>query len=474
MSEERTPPPTEVIPAGAWKALAIGAAGFVLVGFNSTATNIAFGSIADSFSSVPESTVQFVSSGFFIGTAAFLPLAGRIADRRGRARVFKTGVAIFALSAVLSALSPNVWMLIASRALQSVGGALIIPASLSMVLPMFPASRRSTAVAAWAASGPLAAALAPSASAGVLEVSSWRWLYFLSGPMALAIFVIGVRTLREETEPDGRGRLDVVGAALGTAGIALVVFAVGKGSDWGWGSPTIVGCFVSAAVFIGAFVVQSLRHSQPMIDFALFRRRQVWMTNLANTFISVTSLSIWLVWPLYLGRVWGYSDLQIGLGLTAGPIAAGSMTLVGGRIAERVGHRLPIQVGSLTMVVAVGWCWFVLDADGGYLSSFLPGVICFGIGWGFSSPTMNGYALEAVPEPAWGTMNAAFNMFRNVAGAIGVAAAVAFVGDSDRTDMLAAFDRAWAFLFAMTAIGAAITFVFFRGCGPAVSVADSV
>lgn len=473
MSAESSSPARENISPAAWKALAIGAAGFVLVGFNSTATNIAFGSIADSFSSVPESTVQFVSSGFFIGTAAFLPLAGRIADRRGRARVFLIGVAIFAVSAVLSAVSPNVWMLIAARVLQSIGGALIIPASLSMVLPMFPASRRSTAVAAWAASGPLAAAVAPSASAGVLEISSWRWLYFLSGPMAVIIVAIGVRTLREETEPDGRGRLDVVGATLGTAGIALVVFAVGKGSDWGWGSLTIVGCFVAAAAFIAAFVAQSLKHPQPMIDFELFRHRQVWMTNLANTFISVTSLSIWLVWPLYLGRVWGYSDLQIGLGLTAGPVAAGSMTLVGGRVVERIGPRLPIQLGSLTTVAAVGWCWFVLDADGRYLTSFLPGVLCFGVGWGFSSPTMNGYALEAVPEHAWGTMNAAFNMFRNVAGAIGVAAAVAFVGDSDRVDLLAAFDRAWAFLFVMTAIGAAITIVFFPRSEQSVATSDA-
>lgn len=450
----------EAISADAWKALAIGAAGFVLVGFNSTATNIAFADIADTFASVPESTVQFVSSGYFIGTAAFLPLAGRIADRRGRARIFNLGVALFAVSAMVSAFAPNVWVLIGARAFQSVGGALIIPSSLSMVLPMFPASRRSTAVAAWAASGPLSAAVAPSLSAGILQVSSWRWLYFLAGPLGLIVLAIGRRRLREVTEPDGSGRLDVVGAALGTVGIGLVVFAVGKGSDWGWGSGAIVGCFVAAVVFIAAFVAQSIRHEQPMIDFSLFRHRQVWMANVANTFISVTSLSVWLVWPLFLGRVWDYSDLQIGLALTAGPTAAGLMTILGGRVAERVGPRFPIQFGSAVMVGAIGWCWLMLDEDGTYLTAFLPGVILFGLGWGFSSPTMNSAALEAVPEQAWGTMNAAFNMLRNVAGAIGVAAAVAFIGASDRVDMLAAFDRAWAFLFATTAVGAAITAFF--------------
>lgn len=451
----------EIIPSAAWKALGIGAAGFVLVGFNSTATNIAFGDIAASFPEVPETTVQFVSSGYFIGTAAFLPLAGRIADRRGRALVFKIGVALFALSAVLSALAPTVWMLIGARALQSLAGALIIPASLSMALPLFPASRRSTAVAAWAASGPLSAAVAPSLSAGVLEVSSWRWLYFLTAPVALVILAIGIRRLQEVTPPADEGRLDVLGAALGTAGIALLVFAVGKGGDWGWWSVPIVGCFAASAIFSAAFVAQSRRHPQPMIDFSLFRAQPVWMANIANSFMSVCSLSIWLVWPLYLGRVWGYSSLQIGLGLTAGPVVAGSMTLVGGRLAERIGHRIPIQVGSMVMVVAVAWCWLVLDADGHYVTSFLPGIVLFGFGWGFSSPTMNSFALDAVPEASWGTMNAAFNMFRNVAGAVGVAAAVAFVGADDRVDLVAAFDRAWTFLFAMTLLGATTTLVFY-------------
>jgi EmrB/QacA subfamily drug resistance transporter len=431
------------------------------VGFNSTATNIAFGDITDTFSTVPETTVQFVSSGYFIGTAAFLPLAGRIADRRGRARIFEIGIALFALSAALSAVSPTVGVLIAARAVQSIAGALIIPASLSMVLPMFPASRRSTAVAAWAAAGPLSAAVAPSASAAILQFSSWRWLYFLSTPVALVILVVAVRRLEEITAPAGEGRLDMVGAALGTAGIALVVFAVGKGTDWGWGSLAIVGCFVAAAAFVGAFVVQSRRHPQPMIDFSLFRDRQVWMANLGNTLISVCSLSIWLVWPLYLGRVWGYSNVQIGLGLTPGPVTAGLMTIIGGRVAERVGHRVPIQVGSLLMVMAVGWCWLVLGVDGSYVTSFLPGLLMFGFGWGFSSPTMNAFALDAVPEHAWGTMNAAFNMFRNVAGAVGVAAAVAFIGADDRVDLVAAFDRAWVFLLTVTAIGAAVTFVFY-------------
>lgn len=451
----------EQIPDGAWRALAIGAAGYVLVGFNTTATNIAFDEIGLSFPTVSETTTAFVASGYLIGTAAFLPIGGRVADRLGRVKIFQAGMAIFALSGVLSAVAPTIWVLIAARILQALAGALVIPASLSMVLPLFPAARRPSAVAAWAAAGPLAAAIAPSASAAVLQVSSWRWLYFVTAPIAVGVFLLGWRVLREVAPPQADGKLDLLGTALGTAGIALIVFGVGKGKDWGWASALTVSSFVVAVLAIIAFLWQSRRHPEPLIDLDLFRRREVWMTNAANTFISLTSLAIWLVWPLYLKRIWGYSNFEMGLALTAGPIAAATMTLAGGRVADRFGHRWPIHIGSLIMVFAVGWCWLVLSPDGSYVTSFLPGIAGFGFGWGFSSPTMNSYALEAVPEATWGAMNAAFNMLRNVAGAIGIAAAVAFVGSADRPDIIAAFDRAFLFFFVSNVIGALLIFLFY-------------
>ena len=431
----------------------------MLVGFNGTATNLAFDDITETFSSVPETTTAFVASGYLIGTAALLPLAGRIADRQGRVRMFQLGVLIFALTAALSAVAPNVWVLIGARVLQAIGGALVIPASLSMVLPLFPEHRRSTAVTSWAAAGPVSAAISPSVSAAVLQISSWRWLFLLSAPLGIVVWFLGRRLLEEQPLAPSKGRLDAVGSALGTVAIAALVFAVGKGTDWGWTSAAIIVSFVLTGVSLIGFFAQSRRHPEPLIDLSLFRIRQVWMTNLANTFVSVTSLAIWLVWPLYLQRVWDYSSLQVGLALTPGPIAAATMSMLGGRIADRFGHRLPIVVGSLVMVFAVGWYVFVIPPDGTYVTGFLPGIFAFGFGWGFSSPTMNSFALEAVPEAQWGSMNAAFNMLRNVAGAVGVAAAVAIVGSRDRSDLIEAFDRAFGFFLAFTVTAAVIVLV---------------
>ncbi len=247
--------PSESISPAAWRALAVGAAGFVLVGFNGTATNIAFGDIAASFPDDPETTVGFVSSGYLVGTAAFLPLAGRIADRQGRRKIFLLGVVLFGLTGLISAVAPNVWVLIAARFVQSIGGALVIPASLSMALPLFPVSRRSSAVATWAAAGPISAAIAPTVSAAVLQVSDWRWLYFASAPIAAVVVVAALRHVDEVTPDTPSGRLDILGAALGTAGIGLAVFGVGKGKDWGWSSSLAITCFAVAAACIVGFLV---------------------------------------------------------------------------------------------------------------------------------------------------------------------------------------------------------------------------
>ena len=174
--------------------------------------------------------------------------------------------------------------------------------------------------------------------------------------------------------------------------------------------------------------------------------------------MSITSLSIWLVWPLYLNRVWGYSNLQVGLALTVGPISAGAMTLVAGRLADRYGHHWPIVVGTAVIVVAVVWNWQVLDEDGAYMTSFVPGIALFGFGWGLSSPTMNSFALQHVPQEKWGEVNAAFNMLRNVAGAVGISVAVAILGDRNGLDVVEAFDRTFAF-FTVTVVAGFIVVV---------------
>ena len=221
---------TVVVTRQAWLALAISGIGQVLWAFNLTATNIAFDQIDADF---PEgtATVGLVASGFFVGSASLLLVAGRFADRIGRRRIFNSGLVLFAVAAVGSAVAPNIWILIATRIIASAGAAFVIPAGLAMILPLFPRERHGTAVGAWSLSGPIAGMIAPAGTAIVLGISSWRVVYFLTAPLALAALAAGAFVLRESKAEREPGPLDIPGAVVGTTLVGTLVIVVGQGNE---------------------------------------------------------------------------------------------------------------------------------------------------------------------------------------------------------------------------------------------------
>ncbi len=444
--------PTERVSGRAWQALAVGAAGYVLFGFNSTATNLAFSAIGDDFTSASEGTLSWVASGYFIATAAFLPLGGRLADRLGRRKVFQFGMAGFCASALLSAFAPTIWLLIAARVVQAIAGAMVIPASLSMILPEFPNSRRSTAVATWAAAGPLSAFIAPSAASAMLAAMSWRWVYGISAPAAAIALLLSWVTVRESVGEQNENRLDLGGTALAVAAISLLIVGISQGTAWGWSSAATVLVIAQSFALAIVFVYRSASHPAPLLNLALLRVPAVAMVNVANFFISITSQSIWLVWPLFLLRIWEYDRTDVGLAITIGPTFAGPASLLGGRLADKYGQRWLMIGGSAISTCALTYGVFSLGAEPNYWLDLAPVIGGFGLGWGLSHPQMNSYALNHVPAENFGETNAAFNTVRNIAAAVGTAGAVAIVGSADRTDALAAFGRANTFFTVWVAL----------------------
>jgi MFS family permease len=266
----------------AWRALWVASLATVLVGFNSTATNIALDDIQRGFTGASAADIGWGVAGFFIGTAAFLPLAGRLADRIGRKRIFQLGLLLFAVSAFFSATAGTVITLNLSRVLQAFAGAAILPSSLALVLPLFPESRRTSAVGLWSAAGPLGAGIAPGVAALILDAAGWRMVYMVSAPVALLMFWAGQSVLKELPTPPDQQKLDIVGAAAGTLAIAAVVTAIMQGRVWGYSSAMTVAV---AAVGVGAFVLfisNSFRHPEPLLNLHLFRRRGVMVSNLVN------------------------------------------------------------------------------------------------------------------------------------------------------------------------------------------------
>ena len=450
-----------VIPSRAWKALAVSSAGSVLVSFNSTATNIAFDDLTAAFPGAGQSIVSWTSSGFFIGLAGFMLVGGRLADRTGRRRVFRIGMMGFVVSALLSALAPTIWLLIAARVLQAISGAFVLPASLAMILPEFPKERHGTAVGVWAATSPIASAFAPTAAAAMLAFADWRWLYFLTAPIAAVTLAAGWGLLRESKADSSPGRLDFLGVGLGTAAITVLVFAVSQGPTWGWTHPLVATSVVAALVLFPLFVLQSRRHPAPLLNLTLFTEKPVWTANLANFFIHVAGISSWLMWPLYMSRVWGWDKFTIGIALTPGPIFSGITTTVAGRLSDKYGYTLMLRIGSAILVAGTAWEWYAIGPDANYFVCLFPVIAAMGTGWAMVSPQLNGALLKHVHQNFWGEANASFNTVRNVAAALGIAVAVALVGEATGVGAASAFEPLWAFyVFAMGAMALVVWLLF--------------
>lgn len=439
----------------AWRALTVASLGTVLVGFNSTASNLALDSIRDSFAGATASDVGWGIAGFMIGTAAFLPLAGRLADRIGRKRIFQIGLALFALSAVFSAIAPTVWTLNLARVLQAVSGAAILPASLSLVLPLFPESRRTTAVGLWSASGPLAAVVAPQVSTLMLEAASWRVLYFVSAPIAALLFIVGWRVLSEQPIPPKRQRLDIVGATAGTVALLAIVTPLMQGRDWGLLSPVALALMGVGVVALAVFVFNSLRHAEPLLNLHLLRRRSVWVTQLANFLVGLSSQSLWLLWPLFLFNVWNYGKPAVGLALTLGPITAGFATITFSRLGERWNEIGLCRTGAALQIASTGWMVLTLGTTPNYWFIMAPSIALFGLGWGMCVPLLNSVALKAVPEKYFGEVSGLFNTLRYASAAIGIAALFAVLTEDSGAGSLIYYQRALVFFL----IAASVAFV---------------
>ena len=283
-------------------------------------------------------------------------------------------------------------------------------------------------------------------AAVILAAGGWRMVYFVSAPVAALMFVMALRTLEEQPTAPVTSRLDVLGAVAGTIAVAAIVAAIMQGGDtWGYGSPVTISMASVGVVALVVFITNSARHPAPLLNLGLFRSRGVWVTNLANFLISITSLSIWFVWPTFLRDMWGYSAIGVGLGVTVGPIAAGTSTVLASRIADRVGRVALCRLGSAICVLAVAWQFSRLGAEVNYWLDFAPGPILYGIGWGMSTPILNSLALSAVDDEYFGETNGLFNTLRYAAAALGTGAMFALLPVTEGVAALEYYDRTLLF-----------------------------
>ena len=418
--------------------------GVFLAFLDTTIVNTSFPDIRRSFDASP-AQLSWVLDGYFIVLAALLVPAGGVADRLGRRRVFLAGVALFVVTSVLCAVAPTWQLLVVARVLQGIGAAIAVPASLALLLPLFPVERRAAGVGIWGAAAALAAAIGPPLGGLLVEVADWRWIFIVNLPLGAAVLFVGARALDESRDPAATGLPDLAGAALSAAALGLLALGLVEGNSWGWGSAETLGSFAAAAVLLAVVVARCLSHPRPIVDLALMRIPSFRQGTLGTLLFASAFFSMILGNILFLTEVWGYSVLSAGLAVAPGPLASAIVAGPAGSLADRFGHRAVIVPGTLIYVVGL----LVLRGAGlepDYVGVWLPGQVMVGIGIGLAFPTLGAAAAADIPPERFGVASAVTGAGRQLGAVLGTALLIAIVGEPATLEAAAsAADDAYLF-----------------------------
>ena len=428
----------------------------MVVGIAVTAVNVAFPAIEREFAGASRSTLSWGITGYGITLASLMLLGGRLADHLGRRRIYRTGVAVFVVSSIALAVSPVAGVFVLARLGQAVGAALSAPASLTLVIERFPASRRLSAISTWTALGTLGAAIGPSFSAVVTELVGWRWIFVLPLAAAATAFLLAPRLLPEGLpSAPAAGRIDVFGCAIGTLGVGAIAAVITEAPQLGWSHPVVLISVTSAAVLLPWFVRRSRRHPEPLLDLGLFSAPNVTAVNLVNLGLTGAGTAGWLLYPLLTVQHWHWSLLRTGLALTPFPLFSSAAGIVAGRLAERFGTRRVMAYGALLPALGMGWQAMWLDGTPRYLLAMAPGAVLFNIGFGIVYSPMVGLGLRGVAHGQMGQATAVFNAVRQLGGGLAVATIIAIVGNAEVIP-IASFRHAMTAVTAMALFGGVV------------------
>jgi EmrB/QacA subfamily drug resistance transporter len=422
-----------------WRVSLIVCVGVFMSSLDLFIVNIAFPAIGRHFGGASLGSLSWILSGYAIVFAALLVPAGRWADAFGRKRAFLLGLGIFVAASAVCALAPSVGVLIGARVVQALGGALMLPTSLGLMLPEFAAHERHVAIGVWAATGGIAAAAGPPLG-GLLVQADWRLVFLVNVPIGLLGLLYGARTLAERREL-GSGRPDVLGALALIVAIGALVVAIVKGQEWGWGSAEILGLLVVTAVLLPAIWWRSERHPAPIVEPSMLRVRSFGLAVGASVLFFAGFGAMLLAGVLFLTSVWHEQVLTAGLMLFPGPAMATAFSVPSARLGAHLGYRLPGVIGSL--LFAAGSVWFITRTGSrpAFASEYLPGSMIGGAGVGLVIPTLTGAGASSLPPERFATGAAVLTMGRQIGAALGVAVLVAVLGTATRSP--ADFHSAW-------------------------------
>ena len=353
------------------------------------------------------SNVQWVVEAYALFLASLVLVGGSLADRFGRRRFFTVGVALFAAASAACALAPGISWLIAARALQGVAGALLVPSSLAILGSSFSPKERGRAVGTWSSLTSVAGAVGPVAGGWLIQVASWRAVFFVNLPIAAVILVITLRKVPETRNPSA-GRLDLPGAVAATFGLAALVFGLIEAPVAGWGDPRVWAPLSAGVVALAAFFWIEESSAHPMVPLDLFRVRAFAGANLLTFFLELIQAR-------------GYSPSSAGAAILPLILLISLLSRPAGALADRIGPRVPLTVGPA--VAAAGFFLLSLSHDDArYVTALLPALTVLGLGMAMTVAPLTAAVLNAVGERDTGTASGVNNAVARVAGLVAIAA----------------------------------------------------
>jgi len=459
-----------------WALAAVSLAAFMTY-LDNNIVNVAIPTIQRSLH-LSVSGLEWVVSSYLLTVAGLLLVGGRLADVFGRRRLFLVGMAVFTLSSLAAGLAGSGGMLIGSRAIQGIGAALLMPATLAIIMAAFTNVReRSMAIGIWAAVGALALATGPALGGLISQHLHWGWIFLINVPIGLITFAIAIFYVTESRAGSAARQLDLPGLTASALSLFALTYALIEGNVSGWTAPRILGAFALAAAAAGIFLAIEARSAHPMVDLKMFRSREFSGGTGTMMIWAFGILGIYFFTSLYLQQTLGFSPVEAGLAFVPMALCVAVFAGIAPRIEARAGAHRTVAAGMLLMVIGL-----VLFARLGLhvsYASLLPGFMLFGAGAGLMNVPLTNATMAATPTSVAGVASALLNASREVAGLLGITIIGAVLRTTQSASARGGADPVHAFLdgyhtglfvtIGLMAAGVVVSYLTLRPRGRAVS-----
>jgi EmrB/QacA subfamily drug resistance transporter len=465
-----------------WWALAAMSLAAFMAYLDNNIVNVAIPTIQHSLH-LSVSGLEWVVSSYLLTLAGLLLVGGRLADVFGRRRLFLAGLAVFTLSSLAAGLSGSGGTLIASRAIQGIGAALLMPATLAIIVAAFDDIReRNLAIGLWAAVGALALAAGPALGGLISQHFRWGWIFLINVPVGLITFAIALRNVRESRAETAVRRVDLPGLVASAVTLFALTYALIEGEVRGWTSPVILGSFALAAVTLAVFLAVEARVAHPMVDLTMFRTRE-FSGGIGTMMIwAFGILGIYFFTSLYLQETLGFSPVKAGLAFVPMALCIAVFAVIAPRVQAWAGAHRTVAFGMLLMVAGLG-LFARLGLNVTY-PALLPGFMLFGAGAGLMNVPLTNATMAATPAAQAGIASALLNASREVAGLLGITVIGAILSTRRAAALRSGADPVHAFLtgyhtglwvtIALMAAGVAVSYLTLRPRSGAARTASEI